>query len=586
LPKRERIMKHQTIFFKLFLILFSAMSLLFPGKLLAQDETSLIQFHGSNKLFGQYANRQGTNSQIPASFWRNDLNMTLTVYGIPISSSFFITSEQSDYRQSINNFRIYFDLKAMAINKAKAFAKNKAKGLANKKPPGFMRFLSNFSTFEVGKCRPNYSNLTLKGISVSGVNIEFTPGKFYAAFSTGKVKRPIKPSGIIKPTYKQKLLFGKIGLGKKRETHLYLTFMQVEDELSSLPASPEMDTLNIKPQSNFVFGTEGKLLLFKKKFTIEGEAAASLHTRDTRSPALIEDDTKVPSWLSGFLKPNASSSIDYAYTIKSTLKLKTTKLSGGVKMTGAGFTTLGNPNLVNDRLAYDGRITQTFAKKKISFSVYFRQYKDNLIDWKESTTTTTAYGITAGLRFKKIPYLQISYTPNFQKTDSDSLNMENSVNVFSAATGYNYPIGNLKSSSSFNFFYQNTETLMDTITMLSKTQTYTLNEVLTFKIPLSIAAAVSYSKSEFSGNKRDILTSTLSGTHRAFKKKWKNTLGVKYSNQVDEQKKVRLFCNSRIKLWKRGDLDIRIEETIFRDKTQLINNYDEFVLKVALACRW
>jgi hypothetical protein len=579
-------MKHRTISFILFLIVFSVVSILYPGILLAQDETSPIQFHGSNRAFGQYSNRQGTNSQIPASFWRNDLNMTLTVYGIPISSSFFITSEQSDLRQSINNFRIYFDLAAMTKNKAKAFAKNKAKGLLNEKTPGFMRFLSNFKTFEVGKCRPNYSNLTLKGISVSGVNIEFTPGKFYAAFSTGKVKRPIKPSEVIKPTYKQKLLFGKIGVGKKRETHLYLTFMQLEDEVNSLPASPEMDTLNVKPQSNFVFGTEGKLSLFKKKFTIEGEAAVSLHTRDTRSPALIEDDTEVPSWLTNFLKPNASSSIDYAYNIKSTLKLKTTKLSGGVKMIGAGFTTLGNPNLINDRLTYDGRIDQTFAKRKISFSVYFKQNKDNLINWKKSTTTTTAYGITAGFRFKKIPYLQIGYMPNFQKNDSDSLKMKNAVHVFSMITGYNYPIGNLKSSTSFNFFYQNTETIMDTITNLSKTQTYTLNEVLTFKIPLSIAAAASLSKSEFSGKKRDILSLTLSGTHRAFKKKWKNTLGVRYSNRIDEQKKVRIFYSSRMKLWNGGDLDIRVEENIFRDKTQVVNNFDEFIVRAALLIKW
>ena len=174
-------MRHQTIV-SILLIVFIGGSFLFPCIIQAQNETSPIQFHGSNKLFGQYANRQGTNSQIPASFWRNDLNMTLTVYGIPISSSFFITSEQSDLRQSINNFRIYFDLKALVKNKAKAFAKNKAKGLLNGKAPGFMRFLSNFKTFEVGKCRPNYSDLTLKGISVSGVNIELTPGKFYDVF--------------------------------------------------------------------------------------------------------------------------------------------------------------------------------------------------------------------------------------------------------------------------------------------------------------------------------------------------------------------------------------------------------------------
>ncbi len=559
---------------------------LLPNVVYGQTNSSPVQFHGSNRAFGQYANRQGTNSQIPASFWRNDLNMTLTVYGIPISSRFFITSEQSDYRQSINNFRIYFDLKALAINKAKVLAKNKAKGLANEKAPGFMRFLSNFKTFEVGKCRPNYSDLTLKGISVSGVNIEFTPGKFYAAFSTGQVKRPIKPSEITRPTYKQNLLFGKIGVGKKRTTHLYFTFMQVEDDVNSLPASPEIYTYNVKPQSNFVLGTEGKLSFFKKKFTVEGEAAVSLFTRDMRSPAFIEYITEVPSWLTNYLKPNLSSSADYAYAVKSIIRLPTTKLSGGVRMVGPGFTTLGNPNLITDRLTYDGRIDQTFAKKKLSFSVYFRQNKDNLINWKKSTTTTTAYGITAGFRFKKIPYLQFSYTTNFQKNDNDSLKMENAVHVFFLSTGYNYKIGNLRSMTSFNFFCQNTEIIIDTLIGGSQNQTYTLNETLSFKIPLSLSGGVSYNKSEFSGQKRDILSLNLSGTHSAFKKKWKNTLGVRYSNQLNEQKKIGLYWNSGFKLWKGGDLDIRIEENIFRDKTQVINNYDEFIVRAALLIKW
>jgi len=78
-------MKHRTISFNIFLIVFIGGSFLFPSMLQAQNETSPIQFHGSNKLLGQYANRQGTNLQIPASLWRNDLHMTLTVYGILIS---------------------------------------------------------------------------------------------------------------------------------------------------------------------------------------------------------------------------------------------------------------------------------------------------------------------------------------------------------------------------------------------------------------------------------------------------------------------------------------------------------------------
>lgn len=78
----------------------------------------------------------------------------------------------------------------------------------------------------------------------------------------------------------------------------------------------------------------------------------------------------------------------------------------------------------------------------------------------------------------------------------------------------------------------------------------------------------------------------LSGTHSAFRKKWKNTLGVRYSNQLNEQKKIGLYWNSGFKLWKGGDLDICIEENIFSEKTQVINNFDEFIARVALLIKW
>ena len=239
--------------------------------------------------------------------------MTLTLYGIPISSSFFLTSEQQNFRQSIDNFRFYLDVAALkrtalekatvvvksmipakllkikddltkstdilntsllkntslrdqaqveydkakkqfadsasltnqdllqkaklkldtaiakveeikaklqliktrleqadaAIEKAKSLAESpnllksgeeKAKGMAMSK---FGRFLSIFTTLEIGKCRPNYSELTLKGIAVSGVNIEMNPGLFYAAFSMGKVKRAVEPQENSTPAYKQ-----------------------------------------------------------------------------------------------------------------------------------------------------------------------------------------------------------------------------------------------------------------------------------------------------------------------------------------------------------------------------------------------
>lgn len=574
-------------YYIVFIIFF--IPLLYPKMVLGQGEKlSPVQFHGSNTLFGQYSNMQGIGQEIPSSFFRNDLQMTLSVYDIPVSASFFITSEQRDYRQSINNFKINFDPQAMARNLAKTYAINKAKGLANEKLPWMMRFMSNFRTLEIGKCRPNYSKLTLKGIAVSGVNIEFTPGKLYMAFSSGKTLRSIKPTdSLSKPVYEQKILFGKLGFGKKQETHFYLTYMHVEDVASSLPVRPEQDTTYYKkPKSNYVIGSELKLAFFEKKFTIEGEGAVSMLTRDTQSLTIDMEDSDVPSWAIDHFNPNISSSVDYAYNIKTALKLKTTKITGGLSMVGPGFTTLGNPNLRNDRLTYQGRIDQTFAKKQLSLSVFYRQHSDNLINWKTAKSTVVAYGINVGFRFKKVPYLQVGYMPNFMNTDNDSLKLENSVYLITAASGYNYKIGDLRTNTSFNFFYQNSETIMDTVKNTTKNQTYTLNQQLTFKVPLSIAAGVSYSKSEFLAEKRDILMLTANATHSAFKGKWQNSLGVKYSNQNYEQYKLGFFLNSRAQLGKMFDFEIRIEDNIYRENCIVANNFNEFIATSTLTMKW
>ena len=700
-------------FLTILLLLFT---LLYSNVVLTQeDNQSPVQFHGNNTLVGQYSNMQGIGQEIPPSFFRNDLQMTLSVYDIPISASFFIASEQRDNRQSINNFRIKFDaneiLRNKGINNAKDMitsaailkldklkkaaeefvkskeilnsdflnnqneieklqldydeakieledaklnnneeemkqasakveeakfklyeakekteklkaklketkakiedikakveqakekvkqvkslvfdskkAQRKAEATAKKSlMPGFTRFLSNFTTLEIGKCRPYYSDLTLKGIAVSGVNIEFTPGPFYSAFSTGKTSRPIKPDSISMPVYEQNILFGKIGIGKKQGTHFYLTYMQAEDDVNSLQGFSYIDTNYVSPKSNLVIGSELKLEFFKKKFTIEGEAAISMLTRDKLSPELIPEDNAIPNWAVDHFKPNFSSSMDYAYNVKTNLMLKSTKISGGIRMVGAGYNTLGNPNLRNDRLNYDGRIVQTFAKKQISLSVFYKQYRDNLINWKKATSEAIVYGITAGLRFKKAPYFMVTYTPNFMQTANDTMILKNSVRVLTAMTGYNYKIGKMRCSTSFNYFFLDTKTEIDTSINFTKNTTYTINEVLNFKIPLTISTAATFTQSENAIQNKNILILSLNATLSSFKSKWQNSLGVKYFNQDYEQDKLGFFLNSRAQLGKMFDLEIRIEKNVFRDICFDSNNFNEFIVSSTITMKW
>ena len=63
-------------------------------------------------------------------------------------------------------------------------------------------------------------------------------------------------------------------------------------------------------------------------------------------------------------------------------------------------------------------------------------------------------------------------------------------------------------------------------------------------------------------------------------------VATRYSNQKEEQKKIGIFWNSKVKLWKSGDLDIRVEENIFQDKVHSANNYDEFIARAILLIKW
>jgi hypothetical protein len=589
-------MKYLEKFFILTIFRLILVHLLFTGVLQAQQEPSAIQFHGANVLDGQFSNRQGNNSSIPKDFLRNDLQMTMTVGNIPVASSFFITTEQKEYMQKINNLRFYIDLPALKKNRARIEAANKANNLPDKKAPWTLRFLSNFSRIEAGRYRPDYGELTLQGISVSGANIEFTHKIVYAAFASGVVKRKTEEVSIFSETYKQKLLFGKLGFGEKRTSHFYLTYMRVEDESTTPLYAPEDTASILKPQANMLVGAEFRLSFLKNKWTIDGEAGVSALTRDTRITTTYDSvliDTilsRVPEFIVKEVNPNISTSGDYAYSFNTRLNLRTTTIYGAYKWIGPGYFTLGNPILVNDRQSYEGRVDQALMKRKLTVSAYYKNFRDNLIEWKRGTTISTAYGIIAKLTLKKAPFFQLSYTPNNQETNGDSLYIRNHMNVVSFSTGYKYPIGRLMSFTSLNYFNQNAEYNSNARNDQNKTRTLTLNQVLNFKEPFQVNFNMSFSNMKNASQElnRKVMSFVLSGSH-TFKNKWKNTLGGKYlnSNGKSDENKINIFWDTQLNILKNLDFGLSIDENIFMTTVNPnTENFNELIVQCKMTVRW
>ena len=561
-----------------------AVSLLLPGVVFSQN--SWIQLHGTNSARYQYSDRQGTNSEIPSEFWRNDLSLTLTLFDVPISTSAFITDEQSDMRQSMNNIRVYVDFQQLARNLAQREAnadpsQSKAESPGSGRKPFIARFASLFSTLEVGKCRPRYGRLALQGIPLSGFNTELNSGIFYAAFATGKIKRAVEATEATDPVYRQDMLLARLGIGKKQETHVYLTYMQAKDDMESLVSRDVADSLFIFPASNTIVGLDVKLNA-DNKFIIDGEGALSLYTRDLCSPGT---DADVPEIIDDNCDYNSSSSANFAFSIEPELKLKTTNISAGVEMIGSGYTTFGNPNLVDDLLEYNAKVQQYFLKRKLTFSTYFKQSKDNLIGWKDVTTTTNAIGVSTGLRFAKAPYLQLSFNPYFQTCSCDSYSIDNGAHIFNAATGYSYPLGSLFLSSNFNYYYQKSINEVDTSSNNSQTSTYTFSQSLSFKFPLSLSGSASWSTNEYLDNSDEILSFNGNITHKSFDK-WRNSISVNYSDQFDEQTKLGVSYNTKFELWDHGDIGIRLEKNILDDETDDSRDYDEIIAGVGVTIKW
>ncbi|MBD3289609.1 hypothetical protein GF337_12460 [candidate division KSB1 bacterium] len=520
--------------------------------------SATIEFSGNSRMQAQISNRQGRFQRIPSDFWRWEVNSRLSVYDVPFGVRFFLSSEQSGVRQNMNRFSI-----SLLSNRL------------TKRIP----FLSHFNKLCIGTCNPYYSSLTLSGSAMNGVDIEINPGLFYLAFTTGSSRKSIYTRDLQNATYSRRILAGKIGIGKKRSSHLYFAFMRAWDDASSLV----VDTSLVTPKENYLAGAEAHLVLFRKKLEIQGEFVASMLTRDVRSATIDQEEVEqVPEWLFDLIDPRISSSVDYAYRVKSLLNLSKTKLSAEVRMVGPGYYSLAAPYLRNDELLYEFRFDQALYQRNIYLSSYYRRSEDNLIPWKRTSTITSAFGFNVSLRFPKYPYVQVNYAPFYQDNDHpvDSLKTENKTSLMSLVTGYNYRVGSINATTNFFISEQQSELIFESGTRALRT--FSINQNMQFRFPMSLSLSFSHVQTDYSG---DITTLDMNSSYR-FLNMWSNMLGIRITSHEQRGHKTGFYIVSKFPAWKFGDLHLRADQNFFRQDMATIGEYDEFILRVILTKRW
>jgi hypothetical protein len=409
-------------------------------------------------LYGENANRSGTGSDKKPEYGYCEVSPSLSLYGLPFSMPILLSSENSGSRQNINTVGLNLDVSVIKDyigdrverEKAKLLEKGKkefsklsdrqkdklesnaeSRVISHLNP--LLRIMSSFRTLSFGTSYPDYTPLTVRGLPLTGANFEFNPGLLYIAAGGFKNQKPIDNEA-----YKRSIYIGRLGIGQRDGSHIYFTGMYAKDDEISISVDSSNQTLT--PKANYLFCIEGKLDLFRKKLSLEGEISGAMLTRDTRDADL--ENKAIPDWVKNTFHPKISSSVDFSYTIKSIFnnEKSATKITAGIRMLGPGYTSLGLPNLSADKLEVKSKVEQKLSNKQIGITGELLWYRDNLIDWKRYTTSVSRFSIGANFRFKDLPYLSIIFAPTLMTNNASTLSdkLDNNFFVASVFTGHSY----------------------------------------------------------------------------------------------------------------------------------------------------
>lgn len=562
-----------------------------------------FMFFFNSELFGESANRSGTGSDKEPRYGYLDLTPSVSLYGLPISSSFLFSSENSASRQNINSIGLNLDVSTIKdfimerVNKEKdkileegkkelskltEKQKDKLESDAKSKVLGKMnpvlKFISSFKTLGIGTTYPSYTPFTMQGVPISGINVEFNPGWFYIAATAQKNQKPID-----NVSFRRDLYSGRIGYGQMDKSHFYITGLYANDKAGSILVDSTNQLLT--PNSNYLFGIQGKLNLFRDKLSFEAEAVGSMLTRDNRDADL--ENKSIPSFVKNMFHPKISSQIDYSYSIKSIFdnQKSNTKVTASLKMVGPGFVTLGNPTLRGDKMEIETKISQKFINKQVSVTASFKWFRDNLISSKRYTTNTTIPNLTVNLNFKGYPYVMLAYIPNFMPNDATDpiYKFDYKNHLVMVNTGHNLRVGKMNLSSNLSYMF-NQVTSLDTASGYTS-NSLTLSEGLSFEIPLTLSFSFCAIHSDYV-NEYSRLLSFDSYASYVLEDVWTNSIGFATGVEKAKNRKRMFYLTTSLNLVKNMTFEIRTEKNLYTDWLSGSNNFDEFLIRGTVTTNW
>ncbi|MCF8231366.1 MAG: hypothetical protein K9J27_04185 [Bacteroidales bacterium] len=441
---------------------------------------------------------------------------------------------------------------------------------------GGEKMLYSIEELSAGTVYPYYSPLVLNGLRLTGVSFEWNPGIFYTAFSGGTSNRPRFSIQNGVADYKQRLIAGKIGLGKKHKSHIYFTALNAIDDRNSLERN---DTINT-PQSNFIFGTDVGLSLLDGNVKFQGEIAGSKYETDDEASNLILNN-ELSQQIPGFLEPNISTRFGLAYDVRGSIKMfkSNTVLSGFLRNIDPSYNSFGAPNLRTGIFTYKAELSQKLFSRNVTVSL-FRKNESTTRLWQDGLTHYERQGGLFKLGFSDFPRLKVSYAESIQ--DKDSINNDMSELMISGS--YSYKLGDLSMSNTVSY-NRNQGSSSQTNGPNYSVSNYLFNQMVSFSFPLSLSVNINYVDEQNQQTESQILVSDLSASFQLFKK-INVSLGGNYKTEADESTRFGGFMDVNYSFADYFTFQLSFDNNYYDDLAMAANDFNEYILNTKLSVRW
>lgn len=376
---------------------------------------------GSVSFLGSMLSRDGAPAQYPEQYGRVLLNPSATLWDVPMSLEVLLSSVESENRQRIS----FFSLSARPSESGRG---------------GLMAYVRRLG---IGTSSLFLSPLVMDGRPVTGGDLELTPGPFYARLGGGRMRRSIDPADTTAYAYTRWVWGVRAGPGHPGGNHLHLSYLHGWDNSRISGGGPWLDT---PPEESHTASLQARLEAGRA--TLRGEAAWSLYTADRNAPTKEYEDP--PDWLFDLFAPNITSRVAMSACGEGLLRLGATSLRAGLTYVEPGYASLGAPSLQADLLEYEASATHRLSARRLSITAFLRRSRDNLIDWRDSRTTTSSAGASATWAPRSGFYLSAGASPWFRRSD-DGQGADMDCWLATVSAGGSAPVSRLDLSTAGTF---------------------------------------------------------------------------------------------------------------------------------------